>query len=185
MQMFALQATFIFSIVKYTPLRFSDTYVYPLWANILGWFIATISLSLIPLFVLYKMARGEGTLQQVSPILNKRQTLQVHIWMILQCGSFLHIHVGIVDSGAVSWPVKTTWVRSYSLKCSIAQWNDISMYLLCSHMQMRWGPLWFQVCLYSFEINSNNRLEPAIPDITVRNFWKLIYIHIQVTAWLV
>ncbi|XP_056911346.1 sodium- and chloride-dependent GABA transporter 2-like [Takifugu flavidus] len=56
--------TFIFSIVKYTPLRFSDTYVYPLWANILGWFIATISLSLIPLFVLYKVARGEGTLRQ-------------------------------------------------------------------------------------------------------------------------
>uniref|UniRef100_H3CH97 Transporter n=1 Tax=Tetraodon nigroviridis TaxID=99883 RepID=H3CH97_TETNG len=64
---FICLATFIFSIVKYTPLRFSDTYVYPLWANILGWFIATISLSLIPLFVLYKMARGEGTLQQVSP----------------------------------------------------------------------------------------------------------------------
>ncbi|TNM85231.1 hypothetical protein fugu_009409 [Takifugu bimaculatus] len=58
------EGTFIFSIVKYTPLRFSDTYVYPLWANILGWFIATISLSLIPLFVLYKVARGEGTLRQ-------------------------------------------------------------------------------------------------------------------------
>uniref|UniRef100_A0A671XP27 Transporter n=1 Tax=Sparus aurata TaxID=8175 RepID=A0A671XP27_SPAAU len=47
--------TFIFSIVKYSPLKFSNTYVYPLWANILGWFIATVSLSLIPLFVLYKL----------------------------------------------------------------------------------------------------------------------------------
>ncbi|KAM8741501.1 sodium- and chloride-dependent GABA transporter 2-like [Acanthopagrus schlegelii] len=56
--------TFIFSIVKYSPLKFSNTYVYPLWANILGWFIATVSLSLIPLFVLYKLKHGEGTLQQ-------------------------------------------------------------------------------------------------------------------------
>ncbi|KAL7390521.1 hypothetical protein ABVT39_022776 [Epinephelus coioides] len=56
--------TFIFSIVKYSPLKFSNTYVYPLWANILGWFIATVSLSLIPLFVIYKMMHGKGTLRQ-------------------------------------------------------------------------------------------------------------------------
>ncbi|AWO99993.1 Transporter [Scophthalmus maximus] len=56
--------TFIFSIVKYSPLKFSNTYVYPLWANILGWFIATISLSLIPLFVFCKVIQGKGTLRQ-------------------------------------------------------------------------------------------------------------------------
>ncbi|XP_019728829.1 sodium- and chloride-dependent GABA transporter 2-like isoform X2 [Hippocampus comes] len=56
--------TFIFSIVRYSPLKFSSTYVYPLWANILGWFLATISLSLIPIFVLYKLIHGEGTLRQ-------------------------------------------------------------------------------------------------------------------------
>ncbi|XP_047463859.1 sodium- and chloride-dependent betaine transporter-like [Mugil cephalus] len=54
--------TFIFSIVKHSPLKFSNSYVYPFWANVLGWFIATISLSLIPLFVLFKMAQGKGTL---------------------------------------------------------------------------------------------------------------------------
>lgn len=31
----------------------------------------------------------------------------------------------------------------------------------------------------SFEVNSNNRLKPAIIDITVRNLWKRIYSHIQ------
>uniref|UniRef100_A0AAQ4RHH8 Transporter n=1 Tax=Gasterosteus aculeatus aculeatus TaxID=481459 RepID=A0AAQ4RHH8_GASAC len=41
-------------------------YVYPLWANILGWFIATISLSLIPLFMVYKIIQGKGTLRQVN-----------------------------------------------------------------------------------------------------------------------
>ncbi|XP_077401968.1 sodium- and chloride-dependent GABA transporter 2-like isoform X2 [Vanacampus margaritifer] len=56
--------TFIFSIVRYSPLKFSSTYVYPLWANVLGWFLATISLALIPLFVLYKIVRGEGTFRQ-------------------------------------------------------------------------------------------------------------------------
>ncbi|XP_071316824.1 sodium- and chloride-dependent GABA transporter 2-like [Trachinotus anak] len=56
--------TFIFSIVKYSPLKFSHSYVYPLWANILGWFIATVSLSLIPLFVLHKIMQGKGTLRQ-------------------------------------------------------------------------------------------------------------------------
>lgn len=56
--------TFIFSIVKYSPLKFSNSYVYPLWANILGWFIATVSLSLIPLFVLFKLSKGKGPLKQ-------------------------------------------------------------------------------------------------------------------------
>ncbi|XP_041864776.1 sodium- and chloride-dependent creatine transporter 1-like [Melanotaenia boesemani] len=56
--------TFIFSIIRYSPLKFSNSYVYPLWANILGWFLATISLSVIPLFVLFKVIQGKGTLQQ-------------------------------------------------------------------------------------------------------------------------
>ncbi|XP_005808839.2 sodium- and chloride-dependent GABA transporter 2-like [Xiphophorus maculatus] len=56
--------TFIFSIIKYTPLKFSNSYVYPLWANVLGWFFATVSLSLIPLFVLFKLIKGQGTLRQ-------------------------------------------------------------------------------------------------------------------------
>ncbi|XP_024659741.2 sodium- and chloride-dependent GABA transporter 2 [Maylandia zebra] len=61
---FTCFGTFVFSIVRYSPLKFSSTYVYPLWANILGWFIATVSLSLIPLFLLYKIIQGKGTLRQ-------------------------------------------------------------------------------------------------------------------------
>lgn len=63
------QGTFVFSIIKYSPLKFSNSYVYPLWANILGWFIATVSLSFIPLFVVYQLVQGEGTLRQVSFLL--------------------------------------------------------------------------------------------------------------------
>ncbi|KAK7925808.1 hypothetical protein WMY93_008118 [Mugilogobius chulae] len=56
--------TFVFSIARYSPLKFSNSYVYPLWANILGWFIASVSLSMIPLFVTYKLVKGKGTLKQ-------------------------------------------------------------------------------------------------------------------------
>ncbi|XP_078480175.1 sodium- and chloride-dependent betaine transporter-like, partial [Lampetra planeri] len=56
--------TFIFSIVKYSPLKFNNSYVYPLWANIFGWFVASVSLCLIPLFVFYKIIQGKGTLRQ-------------------------------------------------------------------------------------------------------------------------
>ncbi|XP_074527607.1 sodium- and chloride-dependent betaine transporter-like [Halichoeres trimaculatus] len=56
--------TFVFSIIKYSPLKFSNTYVYPLWANILGWFFASASLSLIPLFVLHQLMKGKGSLRQ-------------------------------------------------------------------------------------------------------------------------
>uniref|UniRef100_A0A3Q2DR49 Sodium- and chloride-dependent betaine transporter-like n=2 Tax=Cyprinodon variegatus TaxID=28743 RepID=A0A3Q2DR49_CYPVA len=61
---FVCFGTFIFSIIKYSPLKFSNSYVYPLWANVLGWFIASVSLSLIPLFVLFKLFQGQGTYQQ-------------------------------------------------------------------------------------------------------------------------
>ncbi|KAG9339818.1 hypothetical protein JZ751_022485, partial [Albula glossodonta] len=56
--------TFIFSTVRYTPLKFSSTYVYPAWANRMGWFLAFCSLSLIPLWIIYKLAKGEGSLWQ-------------------------------------------------------------------------------------------------------------------------
>lgn len=56
--------TFIFSIVRHRPLKFSNSYVYPLWANVLGWFIASVSLSMIPLFVVYQLIRGKGTFKE-------------------------------------------------------------------------------------------------------------------------
>ncbi|XP_041657073.1 sodium- and chloride-dependent betaine transporter-like [Cheilinus undulatus] len=63
---FICMGTLIFSIVKYSPLKFSNTYVYPLWANVLGWFIASVSISLIPLFVIHQIIKGKGTLRQES-----------------------------------------------------------------------------------------------------------------------
>uniref|UniRef100_A0A8C2GYP8 Transporter n=1 Tax=Cyprinus carpio TaxID=7962 RepID=A0A8C2GYP8_CYPCA len=53
--------TFIFSLVKYSPLKFNNTYVYPWWAYAIGWFLAVSSLSLIPINMIYKVYKQKGT----------------------------------------------------------------------------------------------------------------------------
>uniref|UniRef100_W5N3P1 Transporter n=1 Tax=Lepisosteus oculatus TaxID=7918 RepID=W5N3P1_LEPOC len=59
-----LQGIFIFSLVKHTPLKFNNTYVYPDWAYVLGWFFALSSVTCVPLVMLYKLTRTAGTLRQ-------------------------------------------------------------------------------------------------------------------------
>ncbi|XP_022531466.1 solute carrier family 6 member 11a [Astyanax mexicanus] len=54
--------TFFFYLIRYTPLKFNNTYVYPWWAYGLGWFLASSSLSLIPITMIYKVYRGKGTI---------------------------------------------------------------------------------------------------------------------------
>ncbi|KAG7472600.1 hypothetical protein MATL_G00110400 [Megalops atlanticus] len=61
---FICTGTFVFSLIKYSPLKFNNTYLYPRWAYVLGWFLAGSSLSLIPLTMIYKLAHGKGTFWQ-------------------------------------------------------------------------------------------------------------------------
>ncbi|XP_061583219.1 solute carrier family 6 member 11a [Cololabis saira] len=56
--------TFVFLLVRYTPMKFNNTYVYPWWAYCIGWFLATSSLSMIPLNMIFILAKGKGTLWQ-------------------------------------------------------------------------------------------------------------------------
>uniref|UniRef100_A0A8C5NG42 Transporter n=1 Tax=Gouania willdenowi TaxID=441366 RepID=A0A8C5NG42_GOUWI len=42
--------TFLFSVVKYKPLKFNKTYSYPTWAYALGWFLGLLCVLLVPLF---------------------------------------------------------------------------------------------------------------------------------------
>jgi hypothetical protein len=60
------KGTFVFSLLKYSPLKFNNTYLYPWWAYWLGWFLAMSSLSLIPITIVYKLYWGKGTFWQVS-----------------------------------------------------------------------------------------------------------------------
>uniref|UniRef100_A0A672Z1P4 Transporter n=1 Tax=Sphaeramia orbicularis TaxID=375764 RepID=A0A672Z1P4_9TELE len=52
--------TFIFSLVKYTPLKFNNTIEYPWWGYALGWWFTLSSTLIVPLLMIYKMTRVEN-----------------------------------------------------------------------------------------------------------------------------
>ncbi|XP_010765349.1 sodium- and chloride-dependent GABA transporter 2-like [Notothenia coriiceps] len=56
--------TLVFMLLKYTPLKFNNSYVYPWWAYWIGWFLAMSSLSMIPVTMVCKLAKEKGTLWQ-------------------------------------------------------------------------------------------------------------------------
>ncbi|KAK6470571.1 solute carrier family 6 member 11a [Huso huso] len=56
--------TFIFSLVKYTPLKYNRTYEYPAWGYILGWFLALSSIVLVPLWIVFKLTQTKGTMPE-------------------------------------------------------------------------------------------------------------------------
>ncbi|MBN3281277.1 S6A13 protein, partial [Polyodon spathula] len=58
------QGTFIFSLVKYTLLKYNRTYEYPAWGYILGWFLALSSMVLVPLWIVFKLTRTKGTIHE-------------------------------------------------------------------------------------------------------------------------
>lgn len=43
-----------------------DDYIYPLWANVLGWSIAGSSIAMIPAVAIYQIIVTPGTFCQVS-----------------------------------------------------------------------------------------------------------------------
>ncbi|KAJ8401393.1 hypothetical protein AAFF_G00386240 [Aldrovandia affinis] len=56
--------TFAFSLIKYTPLKYNNEYVYPWWGYALGWLLALSSMVCIPLWVIYKTCTTNGTLRE-------------------------------------------------------------------------------------------------------------------------
>ncbi|XP_019957211.1 solute carrier family 6 member 11a [Paralichthys olivaceus] len=56
--------TLAFLILRYSPLRFNNSYVYPWWAYWIGRFLSSSSLVMIPVVMICKLARGKGTLWQ-------------------------------------------------------------------------------------------------------------------------
>ncbi|MBN3295131.1 S6A13 protein, partial [Amia calva] len=57
-------ATFVFSLVKYTPLKFNNSYVYPWWGYAVGWYFTLSSTLLVPLCMIYKLMTTPGSLRQ-------------------------------------------------------------------------------------------------------------------------
>ncbi|XP_060936566.1 sodium- and chloride-dependent GABA transporter 2-like [Limanda limanda] len=56
--------TFAFSIIKYTPLKYNNEYVYPWWGYAIGWLLAMSSIMCIPLWMVYKISTTPGTFRE-------------------------------------------------------------------------------------------------------------------------
>jgi hypothetical protein len=54
----------VYGLVGYEPLTYEE-YVYPVWANVLGWIIAGSSIIMIPGTAVYKLLTTPGTFIQV------------------------------------------------------------------------------------------------------------------------
>lgn len=60
------QATFLFSLIKYTPLTYNKKYTYPWWGDALGWFLALSSMVCIPAWSFYKLGTLKGSFREVG-----------------------------------------------------------------------------------------------------------------------
>ena len=55
----------VVSVINFKPLNYDD-YVFPLWANWVGWGIALSSMVLVPAYGIYKFFSIRGSLREVS-----------------------------------------------------------------------------------------------------------------------
>uniref|UniRef100_A0A8C3MCM4 Transporter n=1 Tax=Geospiza parvula TaxID=87175 RepID=A0A8C3MCM4_GEOPR len=61
----APQGVFLFSLIKYTPLKYNNSYEYPPWGYVLGWLMALSSMVCIPLYAIFILLKTKGSLKQV------------------------------------------------------------------------------------------------------------------------
>ncbi|KAG1942748.1 solute carrier family 6 member 22, tandem duplicate 2 [Pimephales promelas] len=61
--------TFIFSLVKYTPLKFNNVYEYPWWGYAIGGFLTLSSTLLVPLWMIYLVGTTPGSMRQRVKVL--------------------------------------------------------------------------------------------------------------------
>lgn len=62
---FVPQFVVVVSITNFKPLTYDD-YVFPLWANWLGWGVALSSMTLVPAYMVYRFLSTRGSLWEVS-----------------------------------------------------------------------------------------------------------------------
>lgn len=60
------QATFLSSLIKYTPLTYNKKYLYPWWGDALGWLLALSSMICIPAWSCYKLSTLKGSFREVG-----------------------------------------------------------------------------------------------------------------------
>uniref|UniRef100_A0A671XIY6 Transporter n=1 Tax=Sparus aurata TaxID=8175 RepID=A0A671XIY6_SPAAU len=92
-------ATFVFSLIKYTPLKFNNTIEYPWWGYVLGWWFTLSSTLIVPLFLLYNVSVTPGSLRQVSslfcllitPAINRLQMIILYSISLFSNHLILHL----------------------------------------------------------------------------------------------
>uniref|UniRef100_A0A8C8SAE1 Solute carrier family 6 member 12 n=1 Tax=Pelusios castaneus TaxID=367368 RepID=A0A8C8SAE1_9SAUR len=57
-------ATFLFSLIKYSPLKYNNSYMYPPWGYALGWLMALSSMICIPIYTIFILLKTQGSLKQ-------------------------------------------------------------------------------------------------------------------------
>ncbi|XP_042323146.1 sodium- and chloride-dependent betaine transporter-like isoform X2 [Sceloporus undulatus] len=57
-------ATFLFSLIRYTPLRYNNVYEYPSWGIAVGWLMALSSMICIPFYVIFILLKTRGSFKQ-------------------------------------------------------------------------------------------------------------------------
>ncbi|NXE46090.1 S6A12 protein, partial [Casuarius casuarius] len=57
-------AIFLFSLIKYTPLKYNNVYVYPPWGYVVGWLMALSSMVCVPLYAVFILLKTKGPLKQ-------------------------------------------------------------------------------------------------------------------------
>uniref|UniRef100_A0A8C4QGC0 Transporter n=1 Tax=Eptatretus burgeri TaxID=7764 RepID=A0A8C4QGC0_EPTBU len=58
-------ACFIFALVKFTPLTYNKDYLYPPWAQGVGWCLALASMICVPGYAMIRLLMAEGSLKKV------------------------------------------------------------------------------------------------------------------------
>ncbi|XP_035007578.1 solute carrier family 6 member 22, tandem duplicate 2 [Hippoglossus stenolepis] len=61
--------TLLFTVIRYTPLKFNNTYEYPWWGYTIGGFLALSSTLMVPLWMLYAVSVTPGTVRQRLKVL--------------------------------------------------------------------------------------------------------------------
>ncbi|XP_053493070.1 sodium- and chloride-dependent GABA transporter 2 isoform X2 [Ictalurus furcatus] len=56
--------TFVFSLIKFTPLKFNNVIEYPWWGYAIGWWFTLSSTLLVPLWMIYVLLTSSGSLRQ-------------------------------------------------------------------------------------------------------------------------
>ncbi|XP_060775549.1 sodium- and chloride-dependent GABA transporter 2-like isoform X5 [Neoarius graeffei] len=57
--------TFIFSLIKFTPLKFNNVLEYPWWGYAIGWWFTLSSTLLVPLWMIYALLMSSGSMRQL------------------------------------------------------------------------------------------------------------------------